>query len=444
MNLTFKMTPKIIRVPTRWRLWCGASLVFFSIPACFAQGSNEVIDRIIAIVGDAVILESQVFQNAQNIALQQGMDLLKDQNKFEQLKRDVLREMINQKVLLAKAREDSITVEAREVDRELENRLQAIIQNAGSEQKLEEVYGQSINRIRREYRPLVEEELLVERVKQRRLADITVTRPEIEQYFKDHPEAFKPLKDAAEISHILREVSRSGTAEERAKARADSLYDAIRAGASFDSLTFQFSDDRASAKRYGRIGTTQRGDLLSDYENAAYALKAGEISRPIRSPAGYHIIRLDNRQDEEISTSHILIQVKATQDDEQPIVDSLKIIREAILAGQSFEEAARAYSQDLQTAQRGGYLGWFALEDMPADFRAAVDTLKVGDISQPLKTQYGYHLVKLRTRREAHEVSLEQDWELVAQQTLNAKKEREYLRWMDGLKARYYIEIKDN
>jgi len=444
MKMISKMKPRAHRAPARLRLWCVAGAWFLAVPVCFAQGSNEVIDRIIAIVGDEVVLESQVYQNAQNIALQQGMDLLKDQNKFNQLRQDVLREMINQKVLLAKAREDSITVEAREVDRELENRLQAIIQNAGSQQRLEEIYGQPISRIRREYRPLIEEELLVEKVKQRRLADVAVTRPEIEQFFNNHPEAFQPLKDAVEISHILLEVGRSRTAEERARDRADSLYEAIKTGASFDTLAFEFSDDKASAKKFGRIGVTQRGDLLSDYENAAYALKVGEISRPVRSPAGFHIIRLDERKDDQIATSHLLIQVKATADDEQPIVDSLRIIREAILAGESFEEAARTYSQDLQTTPRGGYLGWFAMEDMPEDFRAAVDTLEIGQISQPLKTQYGYHLVKLRNRREAHEVSLEQDWELVAQQALSAKKEKEYLRWLDGLKARYYIEIKEN
>jgi len=134
--------------PATVKLWCAAGAWFLAMPLCFAQGSNEVIDRIIAIVGDEVVLESQVYQNAQNIALQQQMDLLKDQDKFNQLRQDVLREMINQKILLAKAREDSITVEPREVDRELESRLQAIIQNAGSEQRLEEVYGQSISRIR--------------------------------------------------------------------------------------------------------------------------------------------------------------------------------------------------------------------------------------------------------------------------------------------------------
>jgi peptidyl-prolyl cis-trans isomerase SurA len=430
--------------PAKLGFWSLAGAWFLAIPLCFGQSSNEVIDRIIAIVGDEVVLESQVQQNAQNIALQQGMDLLKDQDEFNQLRQDVLREMINQKVLLAKAREDSVTVEPREVDRELENRLQAIIQNAGSEQRLEEIYGQPIGRIRREYRPLIEEELIVERVKQRRLADLAVTRPEIEQYFKDHPEAFQPLKDAVEISHILLEVGRSRTAEERARDRADSLFEAIKAGASFDTLAVEYSDDKASAKKFGRVGVTQRGDLLSDYENAAYALEIGEISRPVRSPAGFHIIRLDERKDEQIATSHILIQIRATADDEQPIVDSLKSIRDAILGGESFEEAARTHSQDLQTAPRGGYLGWFALEAMPEDFRAAVDTLTIGQISEPLKTQYGYHLVKLRNRREAHDVSLEQDWELVAQQALGAKKEREYLRWLDGLKARYYIEIKQD
>jgi len=409
-----------------------------------AQGSGEVIDRLIAVVGDQVILESEVLQNAQTIALQQGLDLLKDQEKFKKLEADVLQEMINQKVLLAKAREDTVTVEPREVDRELENRLQTIIQNVGSEQKVEELYGQPINRIRRTYRPIIEEDLLVERVKQAHLRDLAITRLEIEQYFKDHPDAFPPLKDAVEIGHILREVGSSSSAEARARARADSIYAAIKAGASFDTLAFQLSDDKASAKKCGHIGWTKKGDLLSDYENAAYALKVGEISRPVRSRNGFHVIRLDNSKEDSILTSHILIRVKATALDEQPLMDTLKAIREEILAGLPFEDAARKYSQDLESVNRGGYLGWFALEEMPADFRSAVDTLEAGEISQPFKTQYGYHIVRLLKRRTAHNVTLEQDWELVAQQALNAKREREYLRWLDELKSRYYIEIKSD
>lgn len=380
----------------------------------------------------------------QTIALQQGGDIIKDQDKFAKLRQDVLQEMINQKVLLEKAREDSITVEPREVDRELKNRLQLIVQNAGSEQKVEEIYGMPMNRIRRDYRPVIEEGLLVEKAKQEHLRDMAITRSEIEQYFKDHPEAFPPLKDAVELGHILREVGSSGSAEERAKAQADSIYNAIKDGTPFDSLAYQLSDDKASGKKYGHIGWTEKGDLLSDYENAAYALKVGEISRPVRSRSGFHIIRLDDRKDEQISTSQILIQVKVTAQDEQPAADSLKAIRQKIIDGQPFEDAARSYSQDLESANRGGYLGWFALDEMPADFRAAVDSLNSGDISQPFRTQYGYHIVRLLSRREAHSVNLLQDWELVAQKALAAKKEKEYQRWLTELKSRYYIEIKSN
>ncbi len=408
-----------------------------------AQGTGEIIDRVIAVVGDGVILESEVYQNAQNLALQQGMNLLNDQEKFEQLKGEVLKEMINQKVLLAKAREDTLTVEPRDVDRELENRLQMIIQNVGSEEKVEELYGYPINRIRRDFRSAVEEGLMVEKVKQEHLRDLSITRTEIEQYFKDHPEVFPAMKDAVEIYHIMREVG-SEAGDARARARADSLYEAIKAGASFDSLAVRLSDDLATAKNGGRIGWTTKGDLLSSYEDAAAALRVGEISRPVRSRYGYHIIRLeDKKENSEILTSHILIQTRTEAEDEQPTLDSLNIIRNEIVAGMPFETAAKNYSHDLESASRGGYLGWFALEEMPADFRAAIDTLKIGDVSQPFKTQYGYHLARLANRREAREVNLTQDWELIAQRALNAKREKEYLSWLDQLKSRYYIEIKE-
>lgn len=407
-----------------------------------AQGSEEVIDRIIAIVGDEILLESEVYQNAQAMALQQGWNPTKDQDKFQSLLQEILQEMINQKILLAKAKEDTLTVEAREVDRELENRLQMMIQNAGSEQKIEEIYGYSIKRIRREFRPTVEEALLVEKLKAQHLRGLSVTRTEVELYFRDHPEAFPPMKDAVEIAHILVEMSGTVSGEARAKARADSLYDAIKRGASFDSLALHFSEDKATASKFGRIGWTQEGDLLSVYEDAAKALKIGEISRPVKTRVGYHIIRLEDQKDNQILTSHILIIPKALQEDEQIVVDSLIGIRDKILAELPFEDAAKLYSSDLESAPHGGKLGWFRLDDMPAEFRGAIDTLAVGEISYPFKSQYGFHIVKLMNRRAAREIRLDQDWEIVSQAALNAKRDKEYKRWLNELKSRYYIEIK--
>jgi peptidyl-prolyl cis-trans isomerase SurA len=407
----------------------------------FAQSEPEMIDRLIAVVGNQPILESEVFQNAQSIALQQGMDILKEQAKFDELKQAVLKEMINQKVLLAKAREDTVTVESRAVDRELDTRLQALVKNVGTEQKLEELYGYSISRIKRQYRQMVEDGLIVERIKAMHLGDLSVSRMEVERYFKDHPEDFPQMKDAVEISHILLEISKA-PAEVRARARADSIYTAIKEGAIFDSLTLQLSDDPGTAKKFGSVGWTQRGDLLSEYETAAFALKVGEISRPVRTQYGFHIIRLDDTQEDKIKTSQILVKIKALPEDEQATLDSLNSIRAILLAGKPFEEAARGYSKDVESSGRGGYLGWFQLDEMPADFKVVVDTLQVGDVSKPFKTQYGYHVVKMTNKRAARDVAIDQDWELISQRALNAKREKEYTRWLEELKTRYFIEIK--
>ncbi len=407
-----------------------------------AQTSDEVVDRIMAIVGDQVILESDVFEYARNAAAQQNPELLRDPTKFQALELDVLREMINQKVLLVKAKEDTITVESRAVDRELENRLQSIVQSFGSEERVEKEYGQPISRLRRSYRPLVEEALIIEKMRQEYFSQITITRNEVEQYFKDHPEVFPPMQDGVLLDHILRELKGNTGAEQRARNLADSLYTAIKAGASFDSLAGEFSDDPGSAKKFGSVGWTEPGSLINEYENAAEALQIGEISRPIKSLYGYHLIRLEDRKDTRVLSSHILITTKVNPEDEQVMVDSLNAWRNRILGGISFQSAAREASDDLQSSTRGGSLGWLDVAEMPEDFKMAIDTLETGEISKPFKTQYGYHLVQLRNRRSARALTLDQDWETIYQRALNAKLEREYDRWLGELKERYYIEIK--
>ncbi|TKJ41858.1 hypothetical protein CEE37_04630 [candidate division LCP-89 bacterium B3_LCP] len=406
------------------------------------QSSGDVIDRLIAIIGDEVILESEVFQNAQTIALQQGQHVLRDPEKMDQLKTEVMQEMINQKILLAKAREDSIVIDSREIDRELENRLQSIIQNVGSEEKLEELYGYSIRRIRREFRSVVEEGLLVDRVKYAYLQDIRITRAEIEQYFRDHPDEFPQMEDAIEIAHILRETGSSDAAEARASAFADSIYETIKAGESFDSLVVKVSDDQTTVPLGGAIGWTERGDLIASYEEIAFALQPGEISRPVLTRYGYHIIRLDSRREEKIHTSHILIVPEQVEDDDLPIQDFLLSLSTQLTEGKPFEELAEEHSHDLESAKNGGYLGWFALEDMPVEFKESLKDLPAGEISQPFKSQYGYHLVEVLSRRDARAITLDQDWELVSQRTLAAKRELAFTNWLSDLKERYYIEIK--
>ncbi len=407
-----------------------------------AQSEEDVVDRLIAVVGSEIILESEVFQNAQSIALQQGSDVMRDPQKFQQLREQVLREMISQKILLAKAKEDSVIVEPRDVDRELENRLQMIIQNVGSEEKLEEMYGYSIRRIRRDFRTSVEENLMVERVKHSYLQDIRVSRTEIEKFFQEHPENFPEMTDAVEIAHILRETGSSDLADSRAYTTADSIYNALKAGASFDSLALNLSEDKSTAGKYGSIGWTEKGDLLSSYEDAAYVLEPGEISRPVRTRFGYHIIRLDERRENKILSSHILVIPNITDDDELPVVELLNDLRVEIEEGLSFGEAAKEYSSDLESANRDGYLGWFSLEDMPEEFRNHIEELEIGEVSTPFKTQYGYHISKLLNKREARPVNLEQDWEQISQYVLSAKREKAFQQWLDKLKSRYYIEIK--
>ncbi|MBU1881560.1 peptidyl-prolyl cis-trans isomerase, partial [bacterium] len=157
---------------------------------------------------------------------------------------------------------------------------------------------------------------------------------------------------------------------------------------------------------------------------------------------GYHIIRLNDQREGEIFTSHILIVPKVTESDEEPIIELLEGIRGKLNSGESFDSLAAEYSQDLESADRGGRLGWFSLNEMPEEFRDEIAEINEGEISQPFKTQYGFHIVKLLTRRDARRLTLDQDWEYISQIVLNNKRETAYNNWLAGLKERYYIEIK--
>lgn len=403
---------------------------------------QEVWDRVLAIVDDNIILESEVLMYAQSLALQSRVDPIKYlQN--EEIKDQILKELIDQQVLLAKAKEDTVVVEDREVDREMENRLKVIIEEVGSEEGLERVYGMSIREIRREFRKTIREALMVDRVKQVKMMGVKVSRAEVEEFFKEHKKELSDLPESVEIAHILLKVKPSVDAEERAFALADSLFEVIQGGGDFEELAGQFSQDPGTKKKRGLLGWTERGDFVPEFEKAAFELDTGKVSPPVKTRFGYHIIRLNERMGEKINTSHILIRLQPTDDDQERVMALADSIYERLLGGADFAELANKYSQDEETAAEGGELGTFALKELVKVYAEKLKELKPGDFTEPFKSDMGIQVLKLSKRDKPRPLTLKDDWEKISQFALNAKREKIYQEWLAKLKERVYIEVKE-
>lgn len=404
---------------------------------------QEVIDRVVAVVDDQIILQSELLQYTYSMAMQMGVDPRKHPDKFSALRENALQSLIAQKVFFTKAKEDSVTVDQRQVDQVLEERLKYMVDQVGSEEKLEEYYGQPMRKIRRTFRESVEENLLVRTLQQKMFREVKTSRREVEEFYHAHKDSLPGIKASVRLSHVLVNIAPGDAAVAAAKAKIDTLLQRIRGGEDFATLARLYSEDPGSATKGGELGFIQRGDFVREFEEVAFALQPGEISGVVRTSFGFHIIQLIDRRGEKINARHILVRLSTSASDEKATEAFVRQLRDDMLSGKiSFEEAAKKYSTDQTSNEKGGDLGWFESDQLQVpEFREVARTLKPGEISEPLKTQYGFHLVRLDDRREARQYTLAQDWQEIHDMAQNAKVERELQNWLVTLKKQIYVRV---
>lgn len=427
----------------RWGGWvCGAwalTLVIF----CGAHRllAQTVVDRIVAVVDKEIITESDLDQQLNLVALQNRLD-----PKQPELRKQVLESMVADRLILAQAILDSVAVTEDEVTRVLDQQFQNYIRQAGSEQRLEQAYGKPIALLKREYRPIVRKQLLIQRVRQQREASIQVARREVEEFFEAYKDSLPKVPEEVELSQIFVVPKPDTTYEKQTRDKLNAIRDSILAGGDFADFAKRYSED-GSAVRGGDLGWAKRGLVfVPEFEAAVFALKEGEISPVVKTEYGYHIIQLLERRGESVHARHILLRVQKGPASDSASVEFLRGLRERALHGESFAELARKYSEDENTKSIGGDLGRVAIDQLEPDFASVVKNLKNGEISEPhrivLGASYGYQIILLRDRVPAHDVNLAQDYHRVEQMALFVKRQHEYSRWLDELKKNIYVDIR--
>ena len=418
-------------------------ILLFSLVISSSSLKSQIVDGIAAIVGDEIILKSEVDQFAQTQALRMRIDPSRNPNRYQSIWRKTLETMIDQKILLDRAELDSIEVSEKEVEQALNQQIDGIIERVGSREKAEEILGYPISKLRRNYREEIRKQRLVEKIQQQKFNDITVGRREVEEFFSQYADSLPEINPGVKISHILIEIKAGSNADSLALNKIDSILTTIKSGEDFSELASLYSDDANSALNGGELGFMKRGTLVPEFEEAAYSLSPGDISEIVRTEFGYHIIKLIERRGERINVKHILIMPKTGKYDEDKVVILLKDLRARIISGESFEDVAGEYSDDPEVAVNNGNLGWYDLSSLSIpQFAEVLDTLIVGNISKPIKTDYGYHIIKSIDIREGGKLTLEENWYELESIVIRNKRLQVYNEWLDSIRDEVYIDIK--
>ncbi len=414
--------------------------IFMTGHTVFAQ---EVIDGIVAIVGDKIVLKTDLMQTTQVYALQMGLDYTKDKEKIESLQDDVLDNLIIEKVLLAVAVRDTVTVEESQVDMALESRIDEMVQQLGSKARVEAYFGKSIIKIKQEYRDKIREQMIMQKIREQKNAEVDVNRREVEKFYAAMKDSLPEQPPRVKLRHILMEIKPGEIEKQPAVEKLNTVQERLGNGESFEDLAEEYSEDPGTASNGGELGWIERGTLFESFENVAFNLKPNEISDIVDTPIGVHLIQLLEKEENRVKVRHILVRVETSQNDGSATLEQLSALRERIITGGNFSVFARQYSDDPTTKDKGGDLGWLPLEEFQIEsFKNAVDTLQVGEISHPFETTFGYHIVRLEDKKSGGILNLEDDYGQIQGWALQRKQIKTFDSWVEELKKDMYIELR--
>jgi len=421
---------------------CGAAFAQSARPEQTAPARTELIDRIVAVVNKEVITQYELAERMNRVRkeLERRGTSLPDRGEIE---RQVLERLIIEKVQLQYARETGVRVDDLELDRTVSRVAEGNKLSLTEFRKTLERDAINFDGFREELR----NEILMNRLRDREVTGkITVSEGEIENLLLEQGER-KDIATEYNIAHILVRVPEQASPEqlETRRARAEEAVKRLKDGADFAQLAAAYSD-APDALQGGVLGWRSQQRLPELYVEALASLKPGDISGVFRSPAGFHVLKLLELRGagapllvEQAHVRHILIRTNELVSEDEA-KRKLLSLRERIVNGVNFAELARLNSDD-GSASRGGDLGWIYPGDTVAEFERAFTELKPMDVSQPVKTPFGWHLIQVLERRTA-DMSSERKRLEARKALLDRKGDEAYQEWLRQLRDRAYVEMR--
>lgn len=418
--------------------------------AAFAQPQKVVADKIIAVVGDRIILKSDITNSIADMT-RQGMQVPENANCM------VLDQALVSKVLMMQAIKDSIPVTDDEVEADLDLRVREFIRVYGSKEELERIAGKSIYQIKDDARESVRENKLAQAMQRKIVDGARVTPAEVKAYFERIPKDTLPFFEAEyEIGQIVIYPKASRDMETYIIGELNNYKRQIENKvATFEQLAKRYSEDPGSKDR-GGFYQISRVDKSWDpaFVNAAFRLKDGEISNPFKSKFGYHIIQLVQRNGDEAAVRHILRVPPVNDEEIAAATAKLDSVRKLLVEGKmDFNTAAGKFSNDEQQSFAGPYLmnnrgeNVVTIDEMDKSIVAVLNKVKVGDYSQPFaftderSSKKGVRLIYVKSKTEPHRMNLRDDYNRISTAALEEKKFKALEKWLTTHIASHYIML---
>ncbi len=412
-----------------------------------AQG---IIDKIVGIVGNEIIMMSDIENQYIQMASQQ---MKVDGN----TRCEILEDMMFQKLLYVQAQKDSLSVTPKEVETELDRRLSVFINQIGSEQKLEEYFGKTIKSIKDDLRSTIEEQMLAQKVQQKIIGDTKVTPSEVKKFFESLPADSIPTIEAYyELSEIVIKPEVSKEDKEKVVAELNKIRERILNGESFSTMAVLYSEDPGSAMKGGELGFVSKTDLVPEFSQVAFNLTSPlDVSQVVETEYGFHIIQMIEKKGNMMNFRHILMKPKVSMEALEAADKKANEVYSILQSDTiSFTDAVKKYSNGDSKGSDGKVMNpYYGDARMTNDFldpytKSAVMSLKEGEFSKPFLSSdnKGIRVIKivhLDLDVKEHKANMKDDYLTLQRAALEYKNSRLIDEWVKDKVQSVYIKIDD-
>ena len=428
------------------------SLLVLLFLASYASAQKNVIDKIIAVVGEEIVLKSDI---ENQFLHEQSQGLV---NSSTDSRTRILENLLVQKLLVAQAKIDSIEV----TDTEVENALNSNWSNTCNISVPGNVWKPtSENHTRTSRTKCVTRfgpQMITQRMQSKIVENVRVTPSEVRYFYrKFNKDSLPEVPDKYEIQQIVIKPRISDTEKERIRNRLRDFREEILAGKqTFNTLAVLYSEDPGSAAKGGELGYQTKSALAPAFAEAAFSLKPGRVSKIVETEFGFHILQYIDRQGDKVNVRHILLRPRISDEERQEAIQHLDTVLTYIHDGEAtFEEAAAYFSMDKKTRNNGGLIfneedadSKLPRETIEGEMARQVNKLKVGEISSPFldqtRTGEEYKVIKIKAYYPSHTANLDDDW-ISFENGLKSKKQQEVLdKWIKEKQANTYIHIDED
>ena len=426
--------------------------IFLVLLACantYAQ-NYKVIDQVVWVVGDEPILYSDIENEIQR-------------RKYEKVPIEgdpyctIPEQIALQKLFIAGAKLDSLTVSDASVEQQVDGRIKYFISQIGSKEKIEEYFNKPMSKIKEEMANNVRDQLLMQQMQQQIVSNVRITPQDVNRFYEKLPKDSIPnIPETVEVQIIGLYPKITAAEEERVKSQLRDFREKIESGTyQFSTLAILYSEDRGSALQGGELGFMTKGKLVPEFANMAFSLyDKTKVSRIVKTEFGYHIIQLIERKNDQVNCRHILLIPKVGLKEKEDASNKLDSIAISIRNNEtSFGQAATDFSEDENTKQNEGIMinpqngtTKFQLQELPSDIAKVVYTMKEGEISAPFtyKNESGKEMiciVRLKSRIKAHKANPQDDYQALKDMVTAYKNQELIENWIKEKQQETFIQI---